>query len=103
MTRWSWPEKLTLRLNKSEALNASLCFCLLPAPSTDALMCVLMRSIPPLFFCSCAARGDTLGYSMRISATPACAPVQDESSEHELAFTDMMAAVANAFICIYML
>jgi hypothetical protein len=40
---------------------------------------------------------------MRISATPACAPVQDESSEHELAFTDMMAAVANAFIFIYML
>lgn len=50
MTRWSWPKKLTLRLNKSEALNASRCFCLLPAPSTLALMCALMESRAPLLF-----------------------------------------------------
>ena len=50
MTRWSWPKKLTLRLSKSEALNASRCFCLLPAPSTLALMCALMESRAPLLF-----------------------------------------------------
>ena len=50
MTRWSWPKKLTLRLNKSEALNASRCFFLSPAPSTLALMCALMESRAPLLF-----------------------------------------------------